>query len=215
MTETKTGTEAKTENSKPKVLLFKPKVLLIDNYDSFTYNIVQLLMQLGIHPQVIENDKISPLELSHLDFTHLILSPGPGNPKQAGITLPAIELIAPLEIPILGICLGHQALAEAFGGRIGFAKEIHHGKVSTIENNGKGIFKNLPSRFNVTRYHSLIVENNLPDVLEPTAWCFRSDGGCEIMGLQHKSLPCFGLQFHPEAILTEFGKELINNFCTI
>lgn len=193
----------------------KPEILLIDNYDSFTYNIVQLLMCLGHSPKVILNDQLTLEHLSKLSFSHLILSPGPGNPKQAGITLAAITKIAPERIPILGICLGHQALAEAFGGSVGFAKEIHHGKVSNIEHNGKGIFANLPSRFNVTRYHSLIVEDeSLPEILEVTAWHHRpTDGSREIMGVQHKTLPCFGVQFHPEAILSEFGLDLLKNFC--
>lgn len=172
-------------------------------------------MQLGVNPKVIQNDKLSLKELDELSFTHLVLSPGPGRPEQAGITLSAIKKYAPQGHPILGICLGHQALAEAFGGKVGFAKEIHHGKISNIENNGKGIFAGLPPRFNVTRYHSLIVDNNLPDVLEITAWHDREDGLREVMGLQHKQLPCYGVQFHPEAILSEFGLELIKNFCMI
>jgi anthranilate synthase/aminodeoxychorismate synthase-like glutamine amidotransferase len=186
---------------------------MIDNYDSFTYNIVQLLLQLDFNPQVIQNDKISLIEMEKISFTHLILAPGPGNPQQAGITLAAIEKFAYLNIPILGICLGHQALAEAFGGSTVFAKEIYHGKVSCIENNGKGIFSNLPQKFNVTRYHSLIVDGNLPDELEVTAWFQCANGVHDIMGIQHKTLPCYGVQFHPEAILTEYGLDLIRNFC--
>jgi anthranilate synthase/aminodeoxychorismate synthase-like glutamine amidotransferase len=213
------------------------QILLLDNYDSFTYNIVQLLMQLGHHPTVIQNDKISIEELEKISFSHLILSPGPGNPSQAGITLAAITKIAPRKIPILGICLGHQALAEAFGARVGFAQKVQHGKISNIENTGCGIFANLPPRFNVTRYHSLIVESDsscrgvpaplyyenpsadfyskLPQEIEVTAWHSLADGSREIMAIQHKSLPCFGVQFHPEAILTEYGKELLMNFCDI
>jgi anthranilate synthase/aminodeoxychorismate synthase-like glutamine amidotransferase len=190
------------------------QVLLLDNYDSFTYNIVQLLLQIGLKPQVIQSDKLTLPELEALTFSHLILSPGPGRPENAGITLAAIQTLAPRGVPILGICLGHQALALAFGGSIKFADTICHGTISNIENNGKGLFTNLPSQFNVTRYHSLIVDNNLPDTLEVTAWhTCPNKGDREIMGLQHRFLPCFGVQFHPEAILSEYGHELLSHFC--
>ena len=188
------------------------KVLLLDNYDSFTYNIVQLLKQIGMVPEVLQNDQVTLPELELRPFTHLILAPGPGRPEQAGSTLAAIQKFAPLGVPILGICLGHQALAMSFGGSVRYATEVCHGVVSRVENNGKGIFNDLPGRFQVTRYHSLIVDESLPDQLEITAWHTRDDGERELMGLQHKTLPCFGLQFHPEAILSEYGRELLIHF---
>ncbi len=191
------------------------KILLLDNYDSFTYNIVQYLRELGHSPVVIENDKVSIAEIETMGFTHMILSPGPGHPKQAGISIPLIQHFANKEVPILGICLGHQAMAIAFGGQVGHAQEIHHGKVSLIKNNKKGLFRNLPETFNVTRYHSLVVKEPLSEVLALVAWHELVNGQCEVMALQHKVLPCFGVQFHPEAILTEFGYELLNNFCVI
>lgn len=188
------------------------KILVLDNYDSFTYNIVQYLMELGHRPLVIENDNKSIEEIKSIDFSHLIVSPGPGHPKDAGISIPLINQCVECQIPVLGICLGHQALAMVFKGSVTRAQEIHHGKVSLIYNNQKGIFKNLPTEFKVTRYHSLIVGEPLPLDLEITAWYELPSGGYEIMAIQHRSLPCYGLQFHPEAQLTEYGHELLSNF---
>lgn len=191
------------------------KLVLIDNYDSFTYNIVQILLGLGLTPQVIKNDELTLEELAARDFSHLILSPGPGHPEEACLTLPAVKHFASQRIPVLGICLGHQAIALAFGGQISRAQEVHHGEVSWIENSGEGIFSHLPPKFKGTRYHSLTVESPLPECLKMTAWTQREDGGRDLMALQHKSWPCFGVQFHPEAILSEFGSELLAHFCQL
>jgi anthranilate synthase/aminodeoxychorismate synthase-like glutamine amidotransferase len=189
-----------------------PRVLLIDNYDSFTYNIVQYLMCLGINPLVITNDQMSVEEILKISFSHLILSPGPGNPSNAGVCKNLIHRLMQSQIAVLGVCLGHQIIAEVFGANVQHALQIHHGKVSLIENSGLGIFSGLPAKYKVTRYHSLIVANPLPDCLSISAWHLREDGQKEIMALQHKNLPIFGVQFHPEAILTENGLELLKNF---
>ncbi|WP_042224961.1 anthranilate synthase component II [Oceanobacillus manasiensis] len=185
-------------------------IVLIDNYDSFTYNLVQYMKQLNHTVLVKRNDAIQIEEIERLSPECIILSPGPGHPDQAGICLDLIEHFQK-ELPILGICLGHQAVARAFGGTIIPATQPMHGKVSAINHDGSGIFHSLPSPLNVTRYHSLIVEREtLPDCLEITAE--TSDG--EIMGLRHKRFPIEGIQAHPEAILTKEGLQMLNNFIT-
>ena len=187
------------------------KIVLIDNYDSFTYNIVQYLEELGTDVEVFENDKISINELNKVNFTHLILSPGAGNPDTSKICMPALAEFHTTK-KILGICLGHQCIAQFFGAKIIKDTNPTHGKTSKIIHNNKGIFKNLPQNFNATRYHSLIVEkSSMPDILEISA---ETSKGI-IMGISHKTLPIYGVQYHPEAILTEFGHELIKNFLEI
>lgn len=184
---------------------------MIDNYDSFTYNLVQYFGELGEDVQVFRNDEITLAEIEALRPTRLCLSPGPSNPQNAGITLPVLNKFAG-KLPILGVCLGHQAIGEAFGGRVIRAKQIMHGKLSEIETDGKGVFADLPKRFTVTRYHSLAIERDtLPDCLEISAW---TDDG-EIMGVRHKTYPIEGVQFHPESILSEHGHALLRNFLKI
>lgn len=193
-----------------------PKVLLIDNYDSFTYNIVQYLLCLGVKPLVIKNDQTEVEELLKIPMSHLIISPGPGCPKESGICLPLLEKLYLTQLPILGVCLGHQIIAEFFGGKVIHAKEVQHGKISIIQNTGKGIFTQMPQNFKVTRYHSLIVDRlTVPSSLLVTAWNKREDGDDEIMSIQHKALPIYGVQFHPEAIMSEYGLELFRNFLSI
>lgn len=183
-------------------------IILIDNYDSFTFNIVQYLQEIGAEVKVFENDKITIKELSAIDFEHLILSPGAGNPDNAGICMPALANFHKNK-KILGICLGHQCIAQFFGGKIIKDKNPTHGKVSKIIHNQKGIFSRIAQNFSGTRYHSLIVErSDFPEELEITA---QTENGL-IMGIAHKKLPIFGVQYHPEAILTEFGHELLCNF---
>ena len=183
-------------------------LLMIDNYDSFTYNLVQYFGELGQDVQVYRNDEITLDQIEALKPQYLVVSPGPCTPLEAGISVPAIKHFAG-KLPILGVCLGHQSIGEAFGGKIIHAATLMHGKVSPIEHTGKGVFKGLPSPFNVTRYHSLAIEReSLPDCLEITAW--TEDG--EIMGVRHKTLPIEGVQFHPESILTEHGHAMLDNF---
>jgi anthranilate synthase/aminodeoxychorismate synthase-like glutamine amidotransferase len=183
-------------------------VLMIDNYDSFTYNLVQYLGELGQEVLVYRNDKITLDQIAALKPSHVILSPGPCTPNEAGICLDLIRHFAG-RIPILGVCLGHQAIGQAFGGRVVRAPRLMHGKTSAIHHDGRTIFAGIPSPFTATRYHSLIVEkDSLPDCLEITAW---TDMG-EIMGLRHRELPVEGVQFHPESILTEYGHDLLANF---
>ncbi len=183
-------------------------VLMIDNYDSFTYNLVQYLGELGQEVLVYRNDKITLDQIAALKPSHVILSPGPCTPNEAGICLDLIRYFAG-RIPILGVCLGHQAIGQAFGGRVVRAPRLMHGKTSAIHHDGRTIFAGIPSPFTATRYHSLIVEkDSLPDCLEVTAW---TDMG-EIMGLRHRALPVEGVQFHPESILTEYGHDLLANF---
>ncbi len=188
-------------------------LVMIDNYDSFTYNLVQYFMQLGVQVKVFRNDAISIQDIQKLQPSHICISPGPCTPKLAGISVAAIQFFAAQNIPILGVCLGHQAIAEAFGGEVIAAKTIMHGKVSSI--NVKNIpqenklFKNLPKNFKVTRYHSLAINaHNLPSCLIVSA-CTDDD---EIMAVQHNTLPIYGVQFHPEAILSEHGHAILNNF---
>jgi anthranilate synthase component 2 len=183
-------------------------VLMIDNYDSFTYNLVQYLGELGVEVTVVRNDEASVDEVARLRPEKIVISPGPCSPNEAGISLEAIERLSG-RIPLLGVCLGHQAIGQAFGGKVVHAKTLMHGKTSPIHHVGAGVFRGLPSPFVATRYHSLAVErDSLPECLEVTAW--TEDG--EIMGLRHKTLAVEGVQFHPESILTEHGHALLKNF---
>jgi len=186
-------------------------ILVIDNYDSFTYNLVHYLNELGAETLVFRNDAISVEEALGIKPQALLLSPGPCTPNEAGICLPLLRA-APADMPVLGVCLGHQAIGQAYGGEVVHARQLMHGKISAIHHNGKGVFKGLKNPFNATRYHSLSVERDrLPDVLEVTAW--TEDG--EIMGFQHRTRPVHGVQFHPESIATECGHELLANFLEI
>jgi anthranilate synthase component II len=183
-------------------------ILVIDNYDSFTYNLVHYLNELGAETEVVRNDKISVQDALALRAEAILLSPGPCTPNEAGICLSLLGA-APDDLPILGVCLGHQAIGQTYGGEVVRAKTLMHGKTSQIRHNGKGLFAGLPDGFTATRYHSLSVDrDSLPGVLEITAW---ADDG-EIMGLQHRSRPVFGVQFHPESIATEGGHDLLANF---
>jgi para-aminobenzoate synthetase component II len=183
-------------------------ILMIDNYDSFTYNLVQFLGELGEELVVKRNDEINLAEIEGLNPDYLMISPGPCSPNEAGISLKAIEYFAG-KIPIFGVCLGHQSIAQVFGGEVIRAEHLMHGKTSKIFHNQHSIFKDIPSSFNATRYHSLIVKKEtLPDCLEITA---ETEEG-EIMAIRHKTLPIEGVQFHPESIMTEYGKELLKNF---
>lgn len=188
-------------------------ILMIDNYDSFTYNLVQYFGELGAEVVVHRNDKITVDEVAALAPSHIILSPGPCTPNEAGICLDLIEKLKG-RFPILGVCLGHQAIGQSFGGTVKRARQVMHGKVSAIHHNAQGVFRGLPSPYTATRYHSLIVEkSDLPDCLEVTAWTQHADGSRdEIMGMRHKTLPIEGVQFHPESILTEHGHALLRNF---
>lgn len=188
-------------------------LLIIDNYDSFTYNLYQYFSQLGENVEVHRHDAITLDEIEQRSPDYLVISPGPKAPQQAGISLSAIERFAG-RIPILGVCLGHQCIAEYFGGDVIRAPQVMHGKTSAVTHHQQGVFANLPNPLEVTRYHSLIVDpNSLPDCLEVTAWC-QDESSDEplIMGLKHRSLPIEGVQFHPESILTESGLTLLNNF---
>ena len=183
-------------------------LLMIDNYDSFTYNLVQYLGELGEDVKVIRNDELSVDQIEALGPARIVLSPGPCTPNEAGVSLEVIRRFAG-RTPILGVCLGHQAIGQAFGGRIVHAKELMHGKVSRIHHEGAGVFKGLPTPYDATRYHSLAIERDTcPGDLEVTAW--TEDG--EIMGVRHRSLDVEGVQFHPESILTEHGHALLKNF---
>ena len=183
-------------------------LLMIDNYDSFTFNLVQYLGELGAEVKVVRNDEIGLDEAARLKPAQIVISPGPCTPTEAGISLGAIARFAG-EIPILGVCLGHQAIGQAFGGRVVKAARVMHGKVSSVRHDGKGVFAGLPGGFTATRYHSLAVErSSLPDCLEVSA---ESEDG-EIMGLRHRERAVEGVQFHPEAILTEHGHRMLKNF---
>lgn len=189
------------------------RVLMIDNYDSFTYNIVQYLGELGADVQIVRNDEIPVEAIESIAPDKIVLSPGPCTPTEAGISIPTLLRFAG-KIPILGVCLGHQAIGQAFGGKIIRAKEIMHGKTSLIYHKGIGVFSELPNPLEATRYHSLVIEQaSLPECLEITAWTETSDGKLdEIMGVRHKTLPVEGVQFHPESILTQYGHEMLRNF---
>jgi anthranilate synthase component II len=185
-------------------------LLMIDNYDSFTYNLVQYLGELGQQVKVVRNDELSVDEIETLAPERIVISPGPCTPTQAGVSLAVIEKFAG-RLPLLGVCLGHQAIGQAFGGKIVHAKTLMHGKVSRIHHEGKGVFRGLPTPYDATRYHSLAIDpQSCPAELEVTAW--TEDG--EIMGVRHRTLPIEGVQFHPESILTEHGHALLRNFLT-
>jgi anthranilate synthase component 2 len=188
-------------------------ILMIDNYDSFTYNLVQYFGELGAAMRVFRNDEISIADIEKLAPSHIVISPGPCTPKEAGISVPTIKHFAG-QIPILGVCLGHQSMGEAFGGDIIRAKRVMHGKISQIHHRGEGVFKGLNNPFNATRYHSLVIkQETLPACLQVTAWTQNPDGSIEeIMGVKHRTLPLEGVQFHPESILTEHGHQLLKNF---
>ena len=188
-------------------------LLMIDNYDSFTYNLVQYLGELGQDVQVFRNDEIDLAKITELSPEKIVISPGPCTPNEAGISVPLINEFAG-KIPLLGVCLGHQSIGQAFGGNIIKAKTLMHGKTSLIHHNNTGVFKDLPNPYTATRYHSLVIEREtLPDCLEITAWTQNDNGEFdEIMGVRHKTLPIEGVQFHPESILTEHGHDLLNNF---
>ena len=183
-------------------------LVMIDNYDSFTYNLVQYFGELGQDVRVFRNDEISVSELASLHPDYLVISPGPCTPNEAGISIEAIEALKG-KIPIFGVCLGHQSIGQAFGGKIVHAQQIMHGKVSTITHCGKGVLVDLPESFQATRYHSLVIEKeSLPFCLEPIAW--TEDG--EIMAVRHRDLPVHGVQFHPESLVTEHGHQILRNF---
>ncbi|MCX0498746.1 aminodeoxychorismate synthase component II [Erwinia billingiae] len=189
-------------------------LLLIDNYDSFTWNLYQYFCELGAEVEVHRNDRITLEQIAALQPERLVISPGPCTPDDAGISLSAIRAFAG-KLPILGVCLGHQAIAQAFGARVVRAREVMHGKVSAIEHNDGGVFAGLNHPLTVTRYHSLIVENgSLPDDFEITAWTLADGQPDEIMGFRHRHLPLQGVQFHPESILSEQGHQLLANFLT-
>ncbi len=183
------------------------RVLVVDNYDSFTFNLVQYLGELGADPTVVRNDKLAPSQAATMGFERLVISPGPGRPADAGYS---VEYAATLgtEIPTLGVCLGHQAITEAFGGKVDLAPEPKHGKTSTVRHDGRGLFAGLENPFIATRYHSL-ASVNLPPELEACAWSVEDD---VVQGIRHRSLPITGVQFHPESIMTSQGKELLRNF---
>ena len=183
-------------------------LLMIDNYDSFTYNLVQYLAELGQEVLVYRNDEIDLAKVTELNPRHIVISPGPCTPNEAGISVPLIHEFAG-KIPILGVCLGHQSIGQAFGGHIIHAKQLMHGKTSQIFHKNVGLFKDLPNPYTATRYHSLVIaRETIPECLEITAWTQDN----EIMGVRHKSLAIEGVQYHPESILTEYGHELLNNF---
>ncbi|BCJ86195.1 anthranilate synthase component II [Effusibacillus dendaii] len=183
-------------------------IAMIDNYDSFTYNLVQYVRELGQEVKTFRNDTVTLQQLAELPITHLIVSPGPCTPNEAGISMEAIQFFAG-KVPVLGVCLGHQSIGQVFGGKIVKAKQMMHGKTSLIHHNGEGVFAGLPNPFRATRYHSLVIQpESMPNCLEVTA---RSEDG-EIMGIRHREYAVTGVQFHPESILTESGKQLIANF---
>ena len=188
-------------------------ILMVDNYDSFTYNVVQYLAELNADVQVYRNDKITTAEIDKLAPEKIVISPGPCTPNEAGISVAIIKHFSG-KIPILGICLGHQSIGQAFGGEIIRAKQVMHGKTSMIYHNNTGVFANLTNPYEATRYHSLVInQDSLPDCLEVTGWTQHNDGTLdEIMGVRHKELAVEGVQFHPESILTQHGHDLLENF---
>ncbi|WP_313655097.1 aminodeoxychorismate/anthranilate synthase component II [Pantoea sp.] len=189
-------------------------LLLIDNYDSFTWNLYQYFCELGAEVRVVRNDAITLAQMAALPLTHLVISPGPCTPSESGISLAAIRHFAG-QLPVLGVCLGHQAIAQVYGAQVVRARQVMHGKTSAIQHTGQGVFRDLNNPLTVTRYHSLIVQrDSLPEDFEITAWTMRDGEPDEIMGFRHKSLALEGVQFHPESILSEQGHQLLRNFLT-
>jgi anthranilate synthase/aminodeoxychorismate synthase-like glutamine amidotransferase len=187
-------------------------VFVLDNYDSFTYNLVQYLGELGAEVEVRRNDQVRVADIEAMEPERIVVSPGPCTPQDAGISIDLIRYFAG-KVPILGVCLGHQAIGAAFGGRVVRASHLMHGKTSAVTHDGMSIFRGLPSPTTATRYHSLIVEEkSLPDELQVSAWTTEKDGSRTIMGLRHKNLAVEGVQFHPESVLTDAGKKLVENF---
>ena len=187
-------------------------ILMIDNYDSFTYNLVQYFGELKAEMQVFRNDVLTVAKIRAMKPERIVISPGPGRPEDAGVSVPIIKELAG-KVPILGVCLGHQGIGYAYGGKIINAKRLMHGKTSMIEHDGKDLFKGLPHPFEATRYHSLVIDRDtLPDCLQVTAWTTDDE---EIMGVRHKTLPVWGVQFHPESILTKEGKNILKNFLSL
>lgn len=188
-------------------------ILMIDNYDSFTYNLVQYLGEIGEEVKVVRNDKIAVKEIVALQPDHIVISPGPCTPNEAGVSLETITALGG-KIPILGVCLGHQSIGQAYGGKIVKAQQVMHGKTSLVHHHNKHVFEKCDNPFTATRYHSLVIEQqSLPDCLEVTAWTENDSGEIdEIMGVRHKQLSVEGVQFHPESILTDFGHHLLTNF---
>jgi len=188
-------------------------LLMIDNYDSFTFNLVQYLQALGAEVEVVRNDALSVDDIERRAPARIVISPGPCTPNEAGVSVAVIERLGP-RVPILGVCLGHQSIGQAYGGDVVRAGRIMHGKTSAIRHRGCGVFAGLPDGYEATRYHSLVVDKTtLPEALEVTAWTENADGSVEeIMGLRHREHPVEGVQFHPESIATEHGKELLRNF---
>jgi anthranilate synthase component 2 len=188
-------------------------LLMIDNYDSFTYNLVQYLGELGQEVKVVRNDALDVAGIRGLAPSHIMISPGPGTPDDSGVSLDVLRELAG-EIPVFGVCLGHQAIGQVYGGKVVRAKQIMHGKTSPVHHRGQGVFSGLPNPLEATRYHSLVVApDSVPDCLEVTAWTEHADGSLdEIMGLRHKTLPVEGVQFHPESILTRHGHDFLRNF---
>ena len=192
----------------------QPHIFMIDNYDSFTFNLVQYFGELGAKVTVKRNDEISIADIEAAQPTHLCLSPGPCTPTEAGICLEALDYFKG-KLPILGVCLGHQSIGQAFGGRIVRARAPMHGKVDVLQHTGEGVFANLPNPFNVTRYHSLVIERaTLPNCLHITAWAGGDEKTGEIMGVRHNTLNIEGVQFHPESIMSEHGHAMLKNFLT-
>jgi anthranilate synthase/aminodeoxychorismate synthase-like glutamine amidotransferase len=188
-------------------------ILIVDNYDSFTYNLVQYLGELGAEPVVRRNDELSVDDIESLAPEAIVISPGPGKPRDAGVTVPLVQRWGPT-IPTLGVCLGHQAIAEAFGGTVVLAPKLMHGKTSSISHGGKALFRDIPSPLQVMRYHSLTVEReSLPDELEVIAW--SQDNDSEVHALRHRQFPVWGVQFHPESVMTEHGRDILGNFLAL
>ena len=189
-------------------------LFVLDNYDSFTYNLVQYLGELGAEVLVERNDVLEVADVFAAGPEGIVISPGPGVPGQAGIAVPLVREAAGRGVPVLGVCLGHQAIGEAFGGRIVRAKRLMHGKTSEVRHGGRGVLDGLPSPFTAMRYHSLVVDD-LPEVLEPVAWSADEGWGSELMALQHRSAPVHGVQFHPESVGTDLGKRILRNFMAL
>jgi anthranilate synthase component 2 len=190
-------------------------ILVLDNYDSFTWNLVQFLGELGADPHVLRNDEATVEEIRSLAPERIVVSPGPCAPPEAGISVELIRTLGP-SVPLLGVCLGHQAIGEAFGGRTIRATRVMHGKTAPVHHRGKGLFRGLPNPLLVARYHSLVTDPlNLPQELEVTAWSDSGAFGEEIQGLKHRDYPIWGVQFHPESLFSEAGRELLDNFLTI